>query len=91
MDFEVIPSNYDEHLDDNRAVSEVAKELALGKANEVAVRYPDAYVIGSVCQRLSGQTTINVGLVNVLFGIRGFDADSVGVIIIYVCPGSSAD
>lgn len=45
--FEAIPSQYDEQLDQNRDVNEVAKELALGKALDVAKQYPDAYVIGS--------------------------------------------
>lgn len=47
IDFEVVPSNYDEQLDDGRPVEEVAKELALGKALEVAERHPEALVIGS--------------------------------------------
>jgi septum formation protein len=45
--FEVVPSGYDEVLDNARDPVEVAIELALGKANEVAARYPDAWVIGS--------------------------------------------
>lgn len=45
--FDVIPSNFDEQLDDSRTPEEVAIELALGKAHEVAARYPDALVIGS--------------------------------------------
>lgn len=47
VEFEVIPSNFDELLDDSRMPQEVAKELALGKAREVAKKYPDAIVIGS--------------------------------------------
>lgn len=45
--FEAIPSSYEEHLDESREAEEVAKELALGKANAVAEHYPDAVVIGS--------------------------------------------
>ncbi len=47
VDFDVIPSQFDEHLDDSRQTDEVAKELALGKALDVARTYPDAIVIGS--------------------------------------------
>jgi septum formation protein len=45
--FTAIPSNYDEHLDDARSIEEVAIELSLGKAMDVALNHPDAYVIGS--------------------------------------------
>jgi septum formation protein len=45
--FTAIPSDYEEHLDDARNVAEVAKELGLGKALDVARKYPDAIVIGS--------------------------------------------
>ncbi len=47
VEFETIPSAYDEHLDDSRDPETVAKELALGKAMDVAKANPDAYVIGS--------------------------------------------
>ena len=47
LDFSVEPSNFDEHLDDNRTPEAVAEELALGKANEVAERYPNSLIIGS--------------------------------------------
>lgn len=47
VQFEVIPSKYDEQLDDSRDPELVAKELALGKAMDVAKNNPDAYVIGS--------------------------------------------
>lgn len=47
LEFDVVVSNFDEKLNDSRPVEEVAKELALGKAREVASRYPDALVIGS--------------------------------------------
>lgn len=46
LEFEVIKSNYDEHLDDSRDPEVVAKELGLGKAMDVAKDYPDAYVVG---------------------------------------------
>lgn len=45
--FEIVPSMFDEHLDQSRPIDEVAKELALGKAREVAARFPDACVIGA--------------------------------------------
>ena len=45
--FDVIPSNFDEHLDDARLPEAVAEELGLGKAQDVAQRYPEAIVIGS--------------------------------------------
>lgn len=47
VEYEVIPSNFDEKLDDNRSPEEVACELALGKAMAVAEQYPDRFVIGS--------------------------------------------
>ncbi len=47
LEFTVQPSNYDEKLDQNRPMSEVAMELALGKALDVAREHPDAVVIGS--------------------------------------------
>jgi len=45
--FDTIPSEFDETLDDTRDVVVVAKELALGKAMDVARKYPNDYVIGS--------------------------------------------
>jgi septum formation protein len=42
-----VPSNYEERLDESIGADEVAIRLALGKANDVSVKYPDAYVIGS--------------------------------------------
>lgn len=45
--FTTIPSNYEEVLDDARHVVEVAKELGLGKALDVAANHPEAVVIGS--------------------------------------------
>lgn len=47
VEFSVEPSAYDEKLDESRDAREVAKELALGKALDVANRHPDALVIGS--------------------------------------------
>lgn len=47
VSFETIPSQFGEKLDDSREPVEVAKELALGKAMDVAKANPDAYVIGS--------------------------------------------
>lgn len=45
--FDIVPSSYDELLDSSRSPSEVAGELALGKARDVAERFPDALVIGA--------------------------------------------
>lgn len=47
LSFTTIPSSYEEHLDESRDAEDVSKELALGKALEVASLHPDAYVIGS--------------------------------------------
>lgn len=40
-------SNFDEWLDDGRDVEEMAKELGLGKALDIAERHPEALVVGS--------------------------------------------
>ncbi|MBP6962269.1 septum formation protein Maf [Candidatus Saccharibacteria bacterium] len=45
--FEQIPSSFEEYFDDTRPVEEVVKELALGKALDVAKNNHDAVVIGS--------------------------------------------
>lgn len=47
LEFEAVPSQFNEHLDDARTPDEVAIELAIGKAQAVAAQYPDAIVIGS--------------------------------------------
>lgn len=47
LDFEVVPNDFEEKLDDSRSPEEVATELALGKARSVARLYPDCLVIGS--------------------------------------------
>ncbi|MBC7581825.1 septum formation protein Maf [Aeromicrobium sp.] len=47
VNFETIPSNFEEHLDESKTPQAVAKELAFGKALDVARKNPDAYVIGS--------------------------------------------
>jgi len=47
IEFDTIPSGYEEKLDDARDPAVVAEELALGKAMDVAAKHPDAYVIGS--------------------------------------------
>jgi len=47
VQFAAVPSQYDEKLDSDRPVRDVAIELGLGKALDVAVRYPEAIVIGS--------------------------------------------
>lgn len=47
VEFTVEPSGYDEKLDDSRSIEEVAIELSLGKARDVAAHHPQAIVIGS--------------------------------------------
>lgn len=47
LTFDVVPSEFDEHLDESRDAEIVAKELAHGKAEDVAKNHRDAYVIGS--------------------------------------------
>jgi len=46
LQFDVIPSDFDEWLDDAKTPREVAIELGLGKARTVAEQYPEAIVIG---------------------------------------------
>jgi len=46
-DFQAIPSDFYEELDDTRSPEEVAQELGFGKAMLVAQQYPEAIVIGS--------------------------------------------
>ncbi|HEU4914395.1 MAG TPA: Maf family protein [Candidatus Saccharimonadales bacterium] len=45
--YKIIPSNYEEVLDNARSPKEVAQELGYGKALWVAKRNPGAWVIGS--------------------------------------------
>ena len=45
--FDTVPSGFDEYFDDNRPADEIAIELGLGKAREVADKHPDDLVIGS--------------------------------------------
>jgi septum formation protein len=47
VEFNIVPSAYDEKLDDARNPEEVATELALGKALAVAEQYPECIVIGA--------------------------------------------
>lgn len=47
LDFTVVPSDFAEWLDDATDPSEMAITLGLGKAKEVAKRFPEAIVIGS--------------------------------------------
>ncbi|MFZ1483724.1 MAG: Maf family protein [Candidatus Saccharimonadales bacterium] len=47
VEFTVVPSNFDEQLDDSRSPEVVAIELAVGKASEVSEKFPEAIVIGS--------------------------------------------
>lgn len=46
LQFRVVPSDYVEQHNESRPVTEVAEQLALGKALDVAQKYPDAIVIG---------------------------------------------
>jgi septum formation protein len=46
LEFTVVPSDFEEWLDDTQTPQEVAVELGLGKARAVAERYPEAIVIG---------------------------------------------
>jgi septum formation protein len=47
VELTVVPSDFEEHLDDTRPPEIVAKELGFGKALAVAHRYPEAVVIGA--------------------------------------------
>ena len=47
VDFDVVPSRFAEQLDDSRLAQDVAAELSLGKALDVAHTYPSHIVIGS--------------------------------------------
>lgn len=46
LDFMVVPSDFDEWLDDAQTPRDVAIQLGLGKARAVASSHPDAIVIG---------------------------------------------
>ncbi len=47
VDFDVVPSNFSEWLDDAKDTADVAIALGLGKARDVADIFPEAIVIGS--------------------------------------------
>lgn len=47
LEFQTIPSDFDERLDNSRTPQEVAIELAVGKATTVAEQHPDCVVIGA--------------------------------------------
>lgn len=47
LTFDCVPSEFEEKLDGGRSPEAVAKELGLGKALDVAQKYPDALVVGS--------------------------------------------
>ena len=47
LDFDAIPSEFEEYFDEERSVIEVVEELGLGKAMDVAKKNPDAIVVGS--------------------------------------------
>ena len=45
--FDVMPSNFDEQLNNDREPADVAEELAAGKAMAIAREFPAATVIGA--------------------------------------------
>ncbi len=47
LTFTVVPSDFDEWLDDDQTPESVAVALGIGKAQAVAAKYPEAIVIGS--------------------------------------------
>lgn len=47
LQFEVVPSDFEEWLDDSQSPEDVSMALARGKAMAVAVRHPEAIVVGS--------------------------------------------
>jgi septum formation protein len=47
LEFTVVPSHFEENLDNSRTPEDIAMELGRGKALSVAKRFPDAIVIGS--------------------------------------------
>ncbi len=74
--FDIVPSEYEEVLDDSRSATDVAIELGLGKAQEVASRYPQAVVIGSdtivsLGDRQLGKPVDNADATNMLKNLRG--------------------
>ena len=46
LTFTVVPSDFEEWLDDGQSPEAVSMALGLGKARDVATRYPEAVVIG---------------------------------------------
>lgn len=46
LTFDVVPSEFEEWLDDAKHTADVAIALGLGKARDVAAKYPEAIVIG---------------------------------------------
>lgn len=47
LQFTIVPSSFEERLDNARSTEAVALELATGKARNIAKRFPEAIVIGS--------------------------------------------
>ena len=47
LEFDTIPSKFDEYFDESRSPEEIVQELGLGKALDVAKDNPEAIVIGS--------------------------------------------
>lgn len=47
LSFAVMPSDFDEYLDDSKSAQDLAIELGLGKARTIAQQYPEAIVIGA--------------------------------------------
>lgn len=54
LTFEVVPSSFEEWLDDAKNTHDVAIELGIGKVRDVAQRYPEAIIIG-------GDTIVTIG------------------------------
>ena len=54
--FEVIPSDYEEDMTLDMPVTKLVEHLALGKATDVAAKYPDAVVIGCDSLVVQGDT-----------------------------------
>jgi septum formation protein len=59
FDFHVVVSDFAEYVDQTRPVEDMTVELALGKAQTVAERYPEAIVIG--CDTMVSIGTIQLG------------------------------
>ncbi len=89
LDFEVIPSDFEEYFDESRPVTHIACELGLGKARAVAKNYPEAIVIGSdlivsIDGRQIGKPATAVEAVQMLKSYRGRTHDLIASVAV-VC------